>query len=238
MSEQISLRDNPQLDSEALLLSAALWSRDSELLKAIGRHLTEASFHNPLYGQIFNAIATNTENGRPVNPASIRDELIRRGVEPTTAAPLVMLTTLGASDLQLCHYAVEVSSQAYRRSYHSLATAVADAAAVLPENQLFDRLVDLGRQQRAHWNAHRRFCESMGFPVAQKSESGHLPAESSVTEQKETSTHLEALAAHRLVDRIVARAPLLRDSTVISSPDLAGPSGALPNICQPAVAEP
>lgn len=154
---------NPQLDVEALLLSAMLYSRDNQALTSIATHLSGDHFNNPHYGRLFDAISELVEAGKPHDPASVRGALIKRGGEQQTVLEtLVMATTLGANDLEVKHYAAEVSSQAYRRSYHALATSIEHAASAAPEAQLFDILVEHGRSQRALWNQHQSFCADMG----------------------------------------------------------------------------
>lgn len=137
---------NPQLDVEALLLSAMLYSRDKQALTSIASHLSGDHFNNPHYGRLFDAISELVEAGKPHDPASVRGALIKRGGEQQTVLEtLVMATTLGANDLEVKHFAAEVSSQAYRRSYHALATSI-----------------EHGRAQRALWNQHQSFCADMG----------------------------------------------------------------------------
>ena len=151
---------NPQLDVEALLLSAMLYSRDKQALTSIASHLSGDHFNNPHYGRLFDAISELVEAGKPHDPASVRGALIKRGGEQQTVLEtLVMATTLGANDLEVKHFAAEVS---YRRSYHALATSIEHAASAAPEAQLFDILVEHGRAQRALWNQHQSFCADMG----------------------------------------------------------------------------
>ena len=150
---------NPQLDVEALLLSAMLYSRDNQALTSIASHLSRDHFNNPHYGRLFDAISELVEAGKPHDPASVRGALIKRGGEQQTVLEtLVMATTLGANDLEVKHFAAEVSSQAYRRSYHALATSIEHAASAAPEAQLFDILVEHGRAQRTLWNQHQNCC--------------------------------------------------------------------------------
>ena len=154
---------NPQLDVEALLLSAMLYSRDKQALCSIATHLSVDHFNNPHYGRLFGTISELVDAGKPHDPASVRGALIKRGGEQQTVLEtLVMATTLGANDLEVKHFASEVSSQAYRRSYHALATSIEHAASAAPEAQLFDILVEHGRAQRALWNQHQSFCAEMG----------------------------------------------------------------------------
>ena len=72
---------NPQLDVEALLLSAMLYSRDKQALTSIASHLSGDHFNNPHYGRLFDAISELVEAGKPHDPASVRGALIKRGGE-------------------------------------------------------------------------------------------------------------------------------------------------------------
>ncbi len=47
------------------------------------------------------------------------------------------------------YYARAVIGAAYRRSYYAAAASLAQAAAELPEHELFEHLVSIGRAQRA-----------------------------------------------------------------------------------------
>ena len=164
----VAIQLNPQLDVEALLLSAALYSRDTSALSDITAHLSADHFNNPHYGRLFDTISDLVKTGRPHDPASVRGALIKQGGEQhAVLEALVMATTLGANDLEVKHFAAEVSSQAYRRSYHALATSIEHAASAAPEAQLFDILVEHGRAQRALWQQHQHFCAEMGTTAAE-----------------------------------------------------------------------
>jgi len=47
------------------------------------------------------------------------------------------------------HYAVAVLSADYRRSFHRAARSMAAAAEQLPQDQLFEHLLSIGKAQRA-----------------------------------------------------------------------------------------
>ena len=158
---------NPQLDVEALLLSAMLYSRDMPALRSIATHLSADHFNNPHHGRLFDTIGELVVSEKPHDPASVRGALIRHGGEQQAVLEtLIMATTLGANDLEVKHYAAEVSSQAYRRSYHALAGSIEYAASAAPEARLFDILVEHGRAQRQLWNQHQSFCVEMGTSVS------------------------------------------------------------------------
>lgn len=55
----------------------------------------------------------------------------------------------GAGPEAAARYALAVARTAYRRGYATAATALAQAAVELPEDQLFDHLVAVGRERRA-----------------------------------------------------------------------------------------
>jgi len=57
-------------------------------------------------------------------------------------------TIAGAVPETVGHYATAVLSAAYRRGYTHAATALAQAATELPEADLFDHLLTIGRERR------------------------------------------------------------------------------------------
>lgn len=57
-------------------------------------------------------------------------------------------TIAGADPETAAHYAVAVAAAAYRRGYTTAAASLGQAAAELPEADLFDHLFTLGRERR------------------------------------------------------------------------------------------
>ncbi len=78
----------------------------------------------------------------------------RAGRPPGTGGALLhqaltQATLSGAAAEFAGHYARAVIGAAYRRSYYAAAASLAQAAAELPEHELFAHLLSIGRAQRA-----------------------------------------------------------------------------------------
>lgn len=114
--------------------------------------LQAADFARPAHRDLLELIATEVERGRPHDPASIAAVLTRQGTghhSGLVAKALADATAAGAAPESAGHHAVHVVSAGYRRSFHTAAAALAQAAAQLPEHELFPHLVQVGRAQRA-----------------------------------------------------------------------------------------
>ncbi len=61
---------------------------------------------------------------------------------------LTDVTLAGADGIAAGHYAHAVITRAYRRGFHDVARSLAEAAETLPEDQLFEHMVTLGRERR------------------------------------------------------------------------------------------
>ncbi|MDQ1178680.1 hypothetical protein [Rhodococcus sp. SORGH_AS_0301] len=70
-------------------------------------------------------------------------------------ADVVTADTTGSS--AAVHYADIVLSQSYRRSFHITGQRIVQAAEQGPEDELFDYMVELGRQQRSAWKRLNTF---------------------------------------------------------------------------------
>jgi len=62
---------------------------------------------------------------------------------------LTQATLPGATAELAGHYASAVIGAAYRRSYYAAADSLAQAAAELPEHELFEHRLSIGRARRA-----------------------------------------------------------------------------------------
>ena len=67
------------------------------------------------------------------------------------------IVTAGAHSVAAVHYADNVLSQSYRRSFHIAGQRLAQAAEEAPEADLFDFMVELGTRQRAAFNRLNNF---------------------------------------------------------------------------------
>ena len=146
------LTDDPRLDSEALLLCGLLWSTSGEARRVVDL-LEAGDFARPAHATLFELVAEQVREGRPHDPASIAAALTHQGAAARdhgglVARALAGATTAGAAPESTGHHAVTVVTTAYRRSFHTAATRLAQAAEQLPTDELFAHLVDVGRAQR------------------------------------------------------------------------------------------
>ncbi len=146
------LLNDPRTDAEALCLCSLLWS-PAPTARAITTTLSSGDFHRPVYGRLFDTIAEQVAAGVPHDPASIAAALTQAGKTAghrgtQLARALTQATMAGSPPEAAGHYALAVASTAYRRGFHTAAAALAQAAEQLPQDQLFDHLVSIGREQR------------------------------------------------------------------------------------------
>jgi replicative DNA helicase len=147
------LLDDPRTDIEALCLGALLWS-PAPAAQRVTDMLDPTDFNRPFYAELFTVITGQVTAGVPHDPASIAAALTRAGTSAGHHGALLrhaltQATLSGAPAETVEHYARTVISAAYRRSYHVAAASLAQAAAELPEDQLFEHLLSIGRAQRA-----------------------------------------------------------------------------------------
>jgi replicative DNA helicase len=143
--------EDPRLDSEALCLCAVLWSTPAAAGQVVGV-LDATDFVRAEHAALFGVIADEVTHRRPHDPASIAAVITHRGSGSHHAAlltgALAAATTAGATPESARHHAINVATAAYRRSFHTAAAAMTQAAEQLPTADLFDHLVDVGRAQR------------------------------------------------------------------------------------------
>ncbi|WP_182348729.1 DnaB-like helicase N-terminal domain-containing protein [Tomitella gaofuii] len=142
----------PELDTEAMMLCAALWSRDHHRNAAIAALVAANDFERPAHATIYTYWCLQVATHRPHDAASLSAQLLDAGAD---AAPrsvhtaLRAVTTLGAEPGAIGEHAVNVVTAAYRRSYLSVAESLAHAATAAPTAELFPIMVEHGRRQRA-----------------------------------------------------------------------------------------
>ncbi|UZJ26895.1 DNA helicase (plasmid) [Rhodococcus antarcticus] len=145
------LIEDPRLDSEALCLCGVLWSTAAAAGPVV-ELLAAGDFTRPAHGALFTLIAEQLRRGRPQDPASIAAVITGQGTGAHQGSLLTRAladaTAAGATPESAGHHAVNVLSAAYRRSFHTAAAALAQAAGQLPTDALFDHLVAIGRTQR------------------------------------------------------------------------------------------
>ncbi|MDN5758695.1 MAG: DNA helicase [Tomitella sp.] len=150
-------------DTEALLLCALLYASNEQTRK-IATVIESADFYRPAYGELFAVARELAGAGRPHDAPMILAELGRTGrlhtVEgETLRRALTDVTLVGAAPEAASGYADAVLGQAYRRSYRAAAESLLTAAEQLPEADLFDHLLTVGRAQRSAWNRLQAFRE-------------------------------------------------------------------------------
>lgn len=142
----------PELDGEAMMLCAAMWSRNSEQNTAIASLVEASDFERPAHALLYATWKQQVQAVRPHDAASIAAQLVDAGADAaprTVHTALRAITTLGAEPSALGEYAVNVVTAAYRRSYQRVAESLADAASTAPTVDLFPIMVEHGRRQRA-----------------------------------------------------------------------------------------
>lgn len=155
----------PATDPEALLLCALMWSAHTGGVSTEDQRITAIvtgdDFDTVAYRRLFVVIAALVAAGEPYDPASVTAAFMRSGSGGAKDAPLLRrlneVITAGADGFTATHYADIVLSQSYRRSYRTVAAAIVQAAEELPEEYLFDHLVEYGRAQRALWKRLNAF---------------------------------------------------------------------------------
>ncbi|MEU2004489.1 DnaB-like helicase N-terminal domain-containing protein [Rhodococcus sp. NPDC019627] len=140
-------------DVEVLCLCALLWAPIDAAHRAVDA-LHPADFQQPIHQELYTVIAGLVRAGAPHDPTMVAADLERTGKFAghhgrQRSRHLASITTRGADHIALDHYTRAVISQAYRRSFRAAAQSLAQAAEQLPEDQLFEHMVALGRQQRA-----------------------------------------------------------------------------------------
>ncbi|OZF06011.1 hypothetical protein CH300_12370 [Rhodococcus sp. 15-1154-1] len=156
---------DPATDPEALLLCALMWSDHTGGLpsedRRIAEILTDRDFEITAYGRLFTVIADLITAGEHYDPASVTITLVRAGADGEKDANvrrrLNEVITARADGYKATHYADMVLSQSYRRSFHTAAVAIMQAAEEAPEEYLFEHMLEHGRRQRAAFNRLNHF---------------------------------------------------------------------------------
>lgn len=150
--EATDLGIDAHTDIEVLCLCALLWAPTDAAHRAVAA-LDPADFQQPIHRELYTVIAGLVRSGVPHDPTMVAADLERTGKFAghrgrQRSRHLANITTRGADHIALDHYTRAVISQAYRRSFRAAAESLAQAAEQLPEDQLFEHMVALGRQQR------------------------------------------------------------------------------------------
>ncbi|MFC7962841.1 DnaB-like helicase N-terminal domain-containing protein [Rhodococcus sp. NPDC003994] len=151
---------DPRTDPESLTLCALMWSAESTDTTRVAAALNRGDFASPAHAELFTVIADLITENRPHDPASVAAVIHRAGGGQKDAPlrrVLADVVTADAPAVSAVHYADIVLSQSYRRSFHIAGQRITQAAEQGPEEELFDYMVQLGRQQRAAWNRLNAF---------------------------------------------------------------------------------
>lgn len=156
---------DPATDPEALLLCALMWSNHTGGLPSedqrIAAVLTDRDFEITAYARLFTVLANLITAGEHYDPASVTMALVRSGADGEKDASLRRrlneVITARADGYKATHYADMVLSQSYRRSFHATGAAITEAATQLPEEDLFEHMVEHGRRQRAAFHRLNTF---------------------------------------------------------------------------------
>ncbi|WP_415977512.1 DnaB-like helicase N-terminal domain-containing protein [Rhodococcus sp. 077-4] len=156
---------DPATDPEAMLLCALMdvrnQSADGTDIERITSTLTTTDFEDPAHARMYGHIVDLIAAGQPHDFASVTGALIRSGADGAKDAPLrkrlMGIVTAGAHSVAAVHYADNVLSQSYRRSFHIAGQRLTQAAEEAPEADLFDYMVELGTAQRSAFNRLNTF---------------------------------------------------------------------------------
>lgn len=149
--------DSPQLDPEALLLCGLMWAgKQHAASDEVCRILQPGDFYDPLYGELFGVMVERRGVDKPVDPASLTSALSEMGEDAPIKKPvarrlLLELSTLRVVPELVTDYADQLLGMSYRRQFQAMAAALAHAGETLPEDALFETMLDHGRTQRAAW---------------------------------------------------------------------------------------
>ncbi|MEU2229086.1 DnaB-like helicase N-terminal domain-containing protein [Streptomyces sp. NPDC018347] len=141
------------LDVEAQLLCSLLWAPAESAKRAVAA-LTSADFYRPVNAALFTAISELALAGKPHNSAHVFTTLQQEGrtsghLGKQLTKALTDISTIGVPSAELEHKIAAVLTQAYRRGFREAARSLAQAAEELPEDQLFEHLLGIGRERRA-----------------------------------------------------------------------------------------
>jgi len=159
------LVEDPRTDVETLCLCALLWA-PAPAAATVTELLQATDFHDPTHGDLFTLLATQVHRARPHDPASLAAALTdtgqaagHHGTQLTRA--LARATAAGAAPEAAGHYALAVATAAYRRGFHTAATALTQAAEQLPTNDLFDHLLTIGQERRTATTRLRQLRDAL-----------------------------------------------------------------------------
>lgn len=165
LTEEDVVDYDPRVSVEAQLLCSLLWvGTGSPESRRVVDTLTATDFYRPVHAELFTVIADLVVAGRPHDSAAVFTTLQKEGrvgghLGKQLTKALADITTVGVPAGAIEHYLDAVLTQAYRRGFRAAAQSLTEAAETLPEDQLFEHLLTIGRERRAATNRLRRIRE-------------------------------------------------------------------------------
>jgi len=152
--------ERPELDPEAVLLCALLHTADTAEVTVIVDHLQADDFLTPTYGELYAVIADLATAGEGHGPSRVLATLTDAGrltghAGKRLADTLQTVMLLGTPAIGLRGLALDVLRAAYRRRFTAGAGALTEAAQAAPTEDLFDILLEHGRDMRRETNRLR-----------------------------------------------------------------------------------
>lgn len=155
----------PELDVEAALICAALWTKDAAQARTVAEVVRSTDLERPAHQMLWSIWCELVTSGRAHGAASVLARLSDAGRSPATDtanAALRGIVTLGAEPGELPWHALDVAAAAYRREYARMAARLQQASVEASTDDLFDVLVQHGVEQRAAWNRLREVRSRLG----------------------------------------------------------------------------
>jgi replicative DNA helicase len=123
------------LEAEQSLLGSMLLSRDA-ITAAVEARVDSADFYKPAYGHIFEAIWSLYEQGEPVDPVTVAEELRRSALLEPLGGKGALLTIQASTpaSANAGHYAKIVSELALLRRLITVSGEIAESAYAQPDD--------------------------------------------------------------------------------------------------------
>ncbi len=127
----------PLPNAEVLLLGALLWSRPGVDPGPVLALVADDDLAEPATAHLLGVIRSMCDNGQPVGPVPVLDELTRRGAPSKPVGDrLLSATTCGAVPEALRSYGAAVVAASLRRRMESAGAALTAAAESMAECEL------------------------------------------------------------------------------------------------------
>lgn len=147
------------LDVEANLLSSLMWvPEDDETVNTVFDNLKAEDFLNPAYAEIFRIMNRLREEGKAFDPATMfafmrKDRLFDDLAFDAKKVLTDLMTLKSRTPGSIGWYTERIIGESYRRQFITMAEGLVQAGYEAPEEDLFDIMVERGKEQR---NSRRR----------------------------------------------------------------------------------